>query len=85
MYQGSELGQCHQQENLLFLKDNDCIHSLRESRHVIEFEYQRYISSPAQLISPFLPPENAPSIFTLKGFSSRWRSAKSIRFFNRDQ
>lgn len=41
-------------------------------------EKQRmYISSPAQLISPFIPPTQHPSIFSRKGLSSRLRAFKS--------
>eukprot|EP00026_Physarum_polycephalum_P010677 Phypoly_transcript_10847.p1 GENE.Phypoly_transcript_10847~~Phypoly_transcript_10847.p1 ORF type:complete len:220 (+),score=22.32 Phypoly_transcript_10847:583-1242(+) len=42
-------------------------------------ERQRiYIASPAQLISPFLPPEKAPSILSRQGISDHWRSVKNF-------
>lgn len=41
-------------------------------------EKQRmYISSPAQLISPFIPPSQYPSIFSRRGLSIRLRTFKS--------
>lgn len=42
-------------------------------------ERQRiYISSPGQLISPFLPPASTPPLLSVKGWQSRYKSLKNI-------
>jgi len=37
-----------------------------------------YISSPAQLLSPFIPPSSHPSLFSWSGWSSRLRSLRNF-------